>query len=82
MRFLYKYEAKSGGGCSQALPLEKGMTIVTTPRLGREFRRDGLREIGRSFWPEKSPETVPETKGAVKMEERELGLRRKEEGLD
>lgn len=54
------------------------MTIVTTPRLGREEDEvAGLRDCGRILWPEKSPATLPPTKGEMKLEEREA--RRDEE---
>ena len=42
-------------------------TIVTTPRLGREV--DEERESGRSLLPEKSPKTLPPTKGERKLVE-------------
>ena len=46
--------------------------MVTTPRLGLELGNDaGLREEGRSLWPEKSEEPLPPTKGATKLVERE-----------
>lgn len=53
--------------------------MVTTPRLGLEPRDDtGLREEGRSLWPEKSEVTLPPAKGERKLEEREA--RRGEQG--
>ena len=47
--------------------------MVMTPRLGLEREREaGLRESGRSWIPEKSPETLPVAgKGEKKLVERE-----------
>lgn len=45
--------------------------MVTTPRLPREPDGEevkyGLREAGRIFWPEKSPDTLPPIKGEIKL---------------
>ena len=47
-------------------------TIVTTPLLGLELRnKAGLRDEGRSFWPEKSAERLLPAKEESKLDERE-----------
>lgn len=50
----------------------RGSTMVTTPRFDLEPRDDaGLREEGRSLWPEKSEVTLVPAKGERKLVERE-----------
>lgn len=57
---------------------------MTTPRLALELRDDvGLREEGRSLWPEKSAERLPAAeKGERKLEEREARRAEEEEDND
>lgn len=55
--------------------------MVITPRLPLERGKyAGLRDDGRSLWPEKSAETLPPEKGARKLVEKEA-LGEKEDEL-